>query len=167
MKFQRLHRGALQAVALLVLSAAALLSAPLARAGALSDYLENALVGHVFRGTPYTAPGTIYVGLFTTACSDAAPGTEPSSGGYARVGVAANTSNWAATNGTNGTTSNVNVISFATPTAGWGTVAYFGLFDALSGGNMLICSPLTSSKAINSGDAVSFAAGALTVQIDN
>lgn len=161
--------------ALLTLSLAAILAAPLAHAAALSDYLENKLIDHVFRGTAYTAPGTLYIALFTTSCSDSATGTEVSGGSYARPSVTSNGTNWANTqasgtgvsSGTGGTTSNSSAINFATPSAGWGTVTHWGIMDASTSGNLLICAALTTSKTINSGDTVSFAGGALTVQIDN
>lgn len=148
----------------------------LAHAGALSDYLENKLTDHVFRGQAYTAPSTIYVALFTSACSDSAAGTEVSGGSYARPGLAASLVNWAGTqaaasttasSGTSGTTSNNAAITFATPSAGWGTVTHVGLMDAVTSGNLLVCTPLTTSKTINSGDAVAFPAASLTNQIDN
>lgn len=150
--------------------------APIAHAVALSDYLENKLIDHVFRGQAYTAPTTIYVALFTSACSDSAIGTEVSGGSYARPGLAASLVNWAGTqsagstvasSGTGGTTSNNTAINFATPSAGWGLVTYIGLMDAVSGGNLLVCTALTTGKTINSGDTVSFPAGSLTNQIDN
>jgi hypothetical protein len=157
------------------IACAALLAAPVARAAALSDYLENKLIDHVFRGTAYTAPGTIYVALFTSSCSDSAGGTEVTGGSYARPSITSNGTNWANTqasgtgvsSGTGGTTSNSSAVNFATPSAGWGTVTYWGLYDASTSGNLLICAALTASKTINSGDTVSFAGGALTVQIDN
>jgi hypothetical protein len=157
------------------LACAALLAPPVARAAALSDYLENKLIDHVFRGTAYTAPGTIYVALFTSSCSDSAGGTEVTGGSYARPSITSNGTNWANTqasgtgvsSGTGGTTSNSSAVNFATPSAGWGTVTHWGLLDASTAGNLLICAALTASKTINSGDAVSFAGGALTVQIDN
>ena len=139
----------------------------LALAGAMMDYLENALINHVFRGTPYSAPSTIYVGLSSTSCSDSSAGTEISGGSYARVGVATGTGTWAATNGTNGTTSNVSTLTFATPSAGWGTVTSVVLYDASTGGNGLTCSALTVPKTINNGDDVKFPPGAITFQIDN
>jgi hypothetical protein len=149
---------------------------PAAHAGALSDYLENKLIDHVFRGQAYTAPTTIYVALFTSACSDAAGGTEVSGGSYARPGLAASLANWAGTqsagstvasSGTGGTTSNNAAINFATPSAGWGTVTHIGLMDASTSGNLLVCTALTVSKTINLGDTVSFPAASLTNQIDN
>ena len=153
-----------------------LAAVPVVHAGALSDYLENKLVDHVFRGQAYTAPSTIYVALFTSACSDSAAGTEVSVGSYVRPGLAASLVNWAGTqaaasttasSGTSGTTSNNAAITFATPSAGWGTVTHIGLMDAVTSGNLLVCTALSTSKTINSGDAVSFPAASLTVQIDN
>lgn len=146
-----------------------------AQAGALSDYLENKLVDHVFRGTAYTAPATIYVALYTSACSDSAGGTEVTGGSYARASLATGTTTWAntqasgtgASTGTNGTTSNSSTISFATPSAGWGTVTHIGLLDASTSGNLLVCTALTVSKTINTSDTVSFPAASLTVQFDN
>ena len=143
---------------------------------ALSDYLENKLIDHVFRGQAYTAPATIYVALFTSAPNDAAGGTEVTGGSYARPGLAASLTNWAGTqaaasttasSGSGGGTSNNLAINFATPSAGWGTVTHIGLMDAASGGNLLVYTALTVGKTINSGDTVSFPAASLTNQIDN
>lgn len=150
-----------------VLAVSALLAGAPAHAGAMTDSLETSLINHLFRGTAYTAPATWYVGLLTAGCSDSAAGTEVSGGSYARAGVASGTGNWAATSAGNGTTSNVNAINFATPSAGWGTVTHFGLYDASTAGNLLVCQALTVSKTINSGDTVSFPASSLTFQIDN
>lgn len=166
-RLRRAASGASAALAAVALVIAYFVAAPLARAGAMTDTLETALINHLFRGTAYTAPATWYVGLLTAACSDSSAGTEVSGGAYARVGVASGTGNWAATSAGNGTTSNVNAINFATPSAGWGTVTHFGLYDASSAGNLLVCQALTTSKTINSGDTVSFPASSLTFQIDN
>lgn len=151
--------------------------APMANAAALSDYLENKLTDHVFRGVAYTAPTAIHVALFTSACSDSAIGTEVATGSYARPNLTTTTTNWAATNGlttttnpstgTGGTTANNVAITFATPSAGWGTVTHVGLMDAVTSGNLLVCVALTVSKTINSGDTVSFPISSLTNQIDN
>jgi hypothetical protein len=134
---------------------------------ALSDYLENKIIDHVLRGTSYTAPSNVYVGLMTATPNDTGGGTEVSGGSYARVAVATGTGTWNATGGTDGTTENTSTITFPTPSAGWGTVTHFAVYDASTAGNLLFYAALTTSKTINSGDAVSFAAGALSLQIDN
>jgi len=133
----------------------------------MSDYLENEVIKHIFRTGSFTKPTTLYVGLLTAAPSDAGGGTEVSGNAYARVACNPDDANWAATSGTNGTTSNVSAINFPTPTpSGWGTVTHFAIYDASTAGNMLFWSPLTASKTINASDTVSFAAGALTVTFD-
>jgi hypothetical protein len=142
---------------------------------ALSNYLENKLLDHLLRATSYTAPTSVFVGLFTAVPSDTGGGTEVTGGSYARAEVVSSTSAWngthgnttGASSGTDGTVENATTISFTTPSAGWGTVTSFGVFDALSGGNLLFYATLTASKTVNTGDAVSFAAGALSLQIDN
>jgi hypothetical protein len=154
---------------------------------AMSDFLENKLLDFLFRGqalgiTGATAaagsgPTTFYVGLYTANPTDAAGGTEVTGNGYARVAVTGSLANWAGTqaaastvasSGTGGTTSNNAAITFPTPTpAGWGTVTGFAIFDAATGGNMLVWSALTASKVINALDTVSFPAATLSFQIDN
>lgn len=144
---------------------------------ALTNFAENKIIDALFRAQSLGAPATLYVGLFTAAPSDTGGGTEVSGGSYARVSVTASLANFAGTqsagsttasSGTGGTTSNNGAITFPAPTASWGTVTHFGIFDASSGGNLWVWGALNTSKTINNGDAApSFAAGALTFQIDN
>ena len=147
-----------------------------ALSGALTDYAENKTLDALIRAQAIGTPATWYVALYTTCPTDSTSGTEVSGGSYARVAVTAGLTQWAgsqsagsttASSGTSGTTSNNATISFTTPTAGWGTVTCWGLTDASTAGNIWIYSTLTTSKTINSGDSVSFAAGAATFQIDN
>ena len=144
----------------------------------MTDYLENKMLDWLFRGQTFTPPATMYVGLFTADPTDVAgSGTEVTGGGYARVAVADSMADWAgsqsagsttASTGSSGTTSNNNPITFPAPTGAWGSITAFGIFDAATGGNMLFYAALTVPKTVNNGDAApSFAAGALTVQIDN
>ena len=140
---------------------------------AMSDYLENKLVDHVFRGQSYTLP-VLYVGLLTAAPSDSGGGTEVSGGSYARVKAAAGASqaltDWKSTQndslastGTGGNTTNTNAVNFPTPSATWGTVTHFGIYDALTGGNLLFWGALTIAKTINQSDTVTFPAGSLSI----
>lgn len=156
---------------------------------AFTDFFENKFIDWFFRGQALgingasagagSGPTTLYIGLFTTAPTDSTAGTEVSTSGtgYARVGISSSLSNWAGTqaagsttpsSGTGGTTSNNIAIQFGSPTANWGTVTAFGIFDAQTGGNLLIYGNLLSPKTVNSGDAApSFAISALSFQIDN
>lgn len=155
--------------------------------GALTDTFENKLIDWKLRGQALGLNGAtaaagsgfanVYIGLITAAGSDSAVGTEVSGGGYARVAVACTLANWAGTQGagtttvstgSSGTTSNNNAITFPAPSAAWGQVVEFGVFDSATGGTELWRGALTAAKTINSGDpAPSFAAGSLTFQIDN
>lgn len=150
-------------------------------AGSKSDYLENKIIDWFFRGVSFTPPTHLYIGLFTVALTDASvsPFTnEVSNSGtnYARVDLAPSTSNWAATNGpttttnpssgTGGQTSNNIAITFNTPSASWGTVVAFGIFDAATwqGGNLLYWGDLTVPKTISANDAApSFAISQLVI----
>lgn len=125
---------------------------------AMSNYLETALINGTLRGTSYTAPATVYVGLFTTDPTDAGTGTEVSGGSYIRK---------AATFGapSNGVSTISSAIEFTQATASWGTVTHFGIFDAETSGNLLYHGALTASKAIDTGDVFKFAASALTVTL--
>ena len=143
---------------------------------AMSDYLENKIIDFLFRGQTYTAPAGLHVGLLTAAPSDTGGGTEVSGNAYARVDLAPSLTNWAGTqaaasttasSGTSGTTSNNAAVTFPTPTASWGTVTHFGIWDASTGGNLLFYGSLNISKTINSGDTVTFPISSLAVQIDN
>lgn len=139
---------------------------------AMSDYLENKLVDQIFRAQAFSFPATLHVGLLTAAPSDSGGGTEVTGGSYARASVTASLANFAGTqgagttvasSGTGGQTSNNATISFATPTASWGTVTHFGIYDAASAGNLLFWGALTISKTINQGDTVTFPAASLSV----
>lgn len=144
-------------------------------AAAMSNYQQNKYLDFLLRAQTFTAPTTVYAALATTTGNAAACGTEVSGGSYARVAVTSSLANWAGTqsagstsasSGTSGQTSNNGAITFPSPTANWGTVTSFCIFDASSGGNLLFFAALTVSKTINNGDAApSFAAAALTYTI--
>ena len=126
-----------------------------------SDYLEDKVLDHVFGGTAYTAPSTLYVGLYTAAPSDSGGGTEVTGGSYARKSMPAMTvSGTSPTQATNGA-----AVEFVTATGSWGTVTHCGVFDAVSSGNLLGWAALTASKAVASGDVFRFDAGDLDITL--
>lgn len=158
---------------------------------AMTDFMENKLIDWFFRGQAIgitgasagagSGPTALFVGLYTTVPVDAGTGgVEVSGGSYARVSITSGpgATGWSGTTsvgqtttpsaGNTGTTSNNGVVTFPAPTANWGTITGFGIFDAVSGGNLLIFGTLTANKTVNNGDAApSFAANALSFQIDN
>lgn len=124
----------------------------------MSNYLENALINVTLRATAYTAPTTVYVGLYTTDPTDANTGTEVSGGSYARKAVTFGAPS-------NGASVNSAAVEFDEATATWGTVGWIGILDAISGGNLLYHTPLDSSKLIESGDVFKINAGNLSVTL--
>src|SRR4051812_27504148 len=103
-----------------------------------SDYLENLIVDAIFRTRAFAKPAALWVALFTAAPSDVGGGTEVAGGGYGRVNLPPLDTNWAATqggvsgnsSGTGGQTSNAVAITYPAPSANWGTITHFAIFDA-------------------------------------
>lgn len=131
-----------------------------------SDYLEVQIGTHLLRTASWTKPTTIYVALFITApADDGTGGTEVSGTGYARIQHGPSDATWTAPT-TSGIFANIGVVQFGSPTANWGTITAFGLYSAVTGGNLLAFGDLTGNVTVNSGDpAPAFADGALTVTI--
>lgn len=150
---------------------------------AMSDYLENKIIDAVFRGQALPTIGNTWIALTSTPVVDSNTGTNiteiPNSGGYARVQLTSNLTNWMGTNfnqagtissGTNGTVSNNVAITFPSPTGSWGVANSFALLDSgtWGAGNLLFYGQLTAPKTINAGDAApTFTANTLQIQIDN
>lgn len=130
----------------------------------MSDYLEVELRKHIFRTGSFTKPTVLAVGLFTSSPTDANSGTEVSGGSYARVQRDPLDANWTGASATDGLTDNAAALTFPAPTANWGVVTHFGIFDATTAGNLLVWGALTTPKTVNNGDpAPSFAIGALDI----
>ena len=123
---------------------------------AMSDYLENEILDHILGTGAYTMPSAVYVGLATATFADDNSGTELTGNGYARVAATFNAA-------ASGTADNDAAIEFSAATASWGTVSHFGLFDASSGGNLLIHGAFTTAKLIDSGDILKISAGDLDI----
>ena len=123
----------------------------------LSNYLEGKLVEHVLRNVPYTAPGTVYLGLFTASPGEAGSlvnevataeyHRQPAAFGAHTDGVCLNTAN----------------IQYAPAASNWGAITHLALFDAVTGGNMLWYGPATLTITINTTDIYRVNAGSLSV----
>ena len=124
----------------------------------MSNYLENALINGTLRATTYTAPSTVYVGLYTSDPTDANTGTEVTGGSYARTSVTFGAPS-------DGVSLNSAAVEFPQATGSWGTVGWIGLLDASTSGNLLYHTPLDVSKTIASGDIFKIAIGSLSVTL--
>ena len=123
-----------------------------------SDYLENKLLDHTFRATAFTAPATVHLALYTTVCSDAARGTEVAAGGYGRQATAFGAA-------AAGSISNSAIEAFTATGANYGTVVATGLEDAATVGNQLCFDKDFIDTAVNDGDTLQFAIGAIVVSL--
>lgn len=124
----------------------------------MSNYLENALINATLRNTSYTSPTTVYVALYTSDPTDADTGTEVSGGSYARVAVTFGAPS-------NGVSTNSANVEFPTCTSSWGTITHIGIMDALTTGNLLYHTALTTSKVIDVDDIFRITTGNLSVTL--
>ena len=124
----------------------------------MSNYLENALINATLRNTSYTSPTTVYLALYTTDPTDADTGTEVSGNAYARQSITFGAPS-------NGVSTNSAAIEFPQATGSWGTVAYVGIRDASSAGNLLYHTPLDASNTIAPGDVFRVAIVSLSVTL--
>ena len=115
--------------------------------GSKSNYLELRLLDHVLGAGTATTPATVYMALYSAVPSDTGGGTELTSGsapGYARLAITNDPTTFpaATTNGTSGKGEKTVAVaqSFAANSGGsnWPTVLGWGLFDASTGGNLLL-----------------------------
>ena len=124
----------------------------------MSNYLENALINATLRNTGYTSPTTVYLALYTTDPTDADTGDEVTGNGYARQSITFGAPS-------NGVSTNSAAIEFPQATGSWGTVAYIGIRDASTTGNLLYHTALDASKTIATGDVFKVAIGSLSVTL--
>jgi hypothetical protein len=124
----------------------------------MSNYLEGALINAVLRNTSYTSPATVYLALYTTDPTDADSGTEVSGNAYVRQSITFGAPS-------NGVSTNTAAIEFPQATGSWGTVAYVGIRDASTAGNLLFHTALDASKTIATGDVFRVAIGSLSVTL--
>ena len=124
-----------------------------------TNYLETQLLNHVLRATPYSAPATVYVALFTAAPGETGGGTEVSGGAYARQSVTFSVP-------APDSVSNTADVNFPVATADWGTVVAFAIMDAPSSGNMLYYATLTASRLVLTNDQFRFPTGQLICSED-
>ena len=120
--------------------------------GGVSDYLANKFIDLWFRAQAYTFPANAFFALFTTAPSNAGGGVEVNGPSYGRVSTPFSLLGFSGTqaagstvasNGTGGVISNNYSLAFATPGEAWNAVNSEGVFDALTGGNLLFWNLLT------------------------
>lgn len=130
--------------------------------GSLSNYSENAFLGHLFTSA-YTAPGAIYLALLTA---------DPTSGDGGSITEAANANGYARTAISFGAASARRVtqdalLTFPAASGAWGTITHWALTDSATygAGNVLAHGAFSSSFSPVSGNTPKVAAGQVYVEI--
>jgi hypothetical protein len=103
-----------------------------------SDYLARRELEFAVGKTAMPTLPTAYLALFTAMpADDGTGGTECTGGSYARKILAGSDFGSAAGTAPSSITNSGLAITFVTPTADWGVVVGWGLYDALTTGNLL------------------------------
>lgn len=130
-----------------------------------SAYLRNKLLDHAYGGGDYTRPATVYVSLHTADPGDTGA-TEASGGGYARLAVTNNATNFPASSAgakANGTLLTLFTASGAVSSGS--NMTHVGVWDASSGGNFMGGGALSVAKPIASGDVATVPIGDLDLTL--
>lgn len=128
-----------------------------------TEHFLNRVMGNVFgTQTSPALPTEYYIGL-----SSSDPGTavgEPSTNGtgYARVSLKGKLS---APNA--GSIVNEQALSFPESITNWGTMLYYVVYDAATGGNLLFYGQLSSSRTVEPNTIISIKTGELKLTLSN
>ncbi len=128
-----------------------------------TNYFLNLVAGNVFKTkTSPTIPSKLYLGFSkTTPNLSGGNVTEPSGNGYARVPL----NSLGAPS--NGLVSNTAAVEFAESTAAWGTLTHYVIYDAATGGNLLMYGALTSNRTVEGNTVMLFKTGELKLSVVN
>lgn len=124
--------------------------------GSLSNYAENRLLNHVFSSTQ-AGTANIYLALFTVNPDDDDSGTEADYTGYDREIITVGTS-------TSRRVTQDALVTFDQCTGGSNTITHWGIYDAITGGNLLAHGSLTSSKIVSLNKTPSVASAQVWVE---
>lgn len=130
-----------------------------------SNDLAQKVISHFFRNVSITAPASHYLAFFTSDPTDVtatALTKEVSAPWYARELIAFDAPSDAA----DVTTANTAQILFDAVTGSAVTVTHWGVFDALTSGNLQASGEWAVPKVLNVGDIPAIASGELILSFD-
>lgn len=113
-----------------------------------TNFLERAFL-NVFRNVSFTAPESVYVGLYITNPTEEGAGVELKYEGYERQKVAFNN---AGEEEGNIQIKNLTQVNFPKSQTDAGTVSYIGISDSKIGGNMLAYGKLIEDLDVRTGE---------------
>ena len=118
-----------------------------------SKYLRNKMLDSTLRNIPYVST-PVYLALYTATPTDSSNGTELLATGYTRLPISFGPA-------VDGVISNNADITFPITTVDWGVIKGIGVFNALTGGDLLYYGDLTASRTITTGTQLIFQTGQL------
>ena len=128
-----------------------------------TQYFLSIVAGNVYgTETGVALPTQYFIGLSTTAPTVTGTNvSEPSGAGYSRVELT--------TLGkpSGGVVTNTASVDFPESTASWGTVTYFVIYDALTGGNLLQYGQLSTPRSIEPATIMSIPTNYLNLSVQN
>lgn len=129
-----------------------------------TTYFLNQVAGNLFKTkTTPALPSAFYIGLSSTAPNiDGTNVGEPnSSAGYARVELTS------LGEPDNGVVTNELAINFNESTASWGTVTHFVIYDAETGGNLLMYGALSTPRSVEAATIMTIKENYLSLSAQN
>ena len=112
-----------------------------------------------------TTTGSLYIALFTTTPGETDTGTEATYTSYVRKAVARGAGTWTVDQdgSTDARVRNAAVVTFATSTGGTNVITHFGVYTALTGGDLIHYGSVGASQTINNGDTPKFEINAIVI----
>lgn len=118
--------------------------------GSATNYLEQKIGDHLFRTAVFAKPAELWVGLFTALPDEAGEnGVEVDGNNYSRVQNDPGDANWYRSTEGENKYWNSKPLEFPVQSAPWGEIIGVGLFDAATGGNLLIAALLDTPRTVD------------------
>ena len=125
-----------------------------------SNFLELELLDHALGTASWTMPVGVFIALFSANPLDDGSGAELTGSGYAREAIV-----FGAASG--GSAANTGVIDFDVVTGtNWLAATHFGIFDALTTGNLLFHGALATPRTAEVGQQVRIPIGEIVITAD-
>lgn len=129
-----------------------------------TTYFLNCVSGNLFHTkTSPALPAKYFIGLSSTAPNAGGTGaTEPNANaGYARVELTTLSAP------ADGVATNTKDINFAESTSDWGRITHFVVYDAATGGNLLIYGELNAARNVEAATVMTIKEGYLKLAVQN
>ena len=125
----------------------------------IANYLQNKLVGHTFCKSTFTPVNTYYAALATTITTLTDTVVEvPTGTAYARQVITFGAVG-------DGKCYNNNGVQFPAATTPWGTIGWVAIYDASTGGNLILRKNVDSPAYVYTGVVFSLGYNQLSIQM--